>query len=492
MSLVAARRALPFQSTRQTTPRTAESLAVFRTSNYCERTVGFVRLIWRRSGVCLGVTPIDGLSAIQDAGPRVAVAGLKLGGFRSIAITMLETVRLSLDALRAHKLRSFLTLLGVILAVTTLVAVMSVVAGLNFYVADKIANLGANVFLVTRFGIITSNDAWVKAQKRPLVTQEELVNLRAGMRTASQIAALLGTSSDIRYGNDLMQDVNILGVTPNYSAVRSVNVASGRFLMEADETHHSPVCFIGGDVQKKFFSNVDAIGKTIRAGTHSYEVVGVAEVIGSALGQSQDNFIYIPLGTYSKEWGTQRDSLVLFIQAQNAEMMEASEDEARMLLRAWRHTPWDDADSFGIIGSDSIMGLWKSLTGNLFMVAVGLTAVFLVVGGIVIMNIMLASVTERTREIGLRRSLGARKKHIVLQFVTESAVLAATGGLIGIILAYVLVAAARAATSIPMKTPMSAVILSLSVSTAVGLFFGIYPAMRAAKLDPIEALRADG
>jgi putative ABC transport system permease protein len=405
---------------------------------------------------------------------------------------MLETVRLSLDALRAHKLRSFLTLLGVILAVTTLVAVMSVVAGLNFYVADKIANLGANVFLVTRFGIITSNDAWVKAQKRPLVTQEELVNLRAGMRTASQIAALLGTSSDIRYGNDLMQDVNILGVTPNYSAVRSVNVASGRFLMEADETHHSPVCFIGGDVQKKFFSNVDAIGKTIRAGTHSYEVVGVAEVIGSALGQSQDNFIYIPLGTYSKEWGTQRDSLVLFIQAQNAEMMEASEDEARMLLRAWRHTPWDDADSFGIIGSDSIMGLWKSLTGNLFMVAVGLTAVFLVVGGIVIMNIMLASVTERTREIGLRRSLGARRKHIVLQFVTESAVLAATGGLIGIILAYVLVAAARAATSIPMKTPMNAVILSLSVSTAVGLFFGIYPAMRAAKLDPIEALRADG
>ena len=405
---------------------------------------------------------------------------------------MLETVRLSLDALRAHKLRSFLTLLGVILAVTTLVAVMSVVAGLNFYVADKIANLGANVFVLTRFGIITSNDAWVKAQKRPLVTQEELVNLRAGMRTASQIAALLGTSSDIRYGNDLMQDVNILGVTPNYSAVRSVNVASGRFLMEADETHHSPVCFIGGDVQKKFFSNVDAIGKTIRAGTHSYEVVGVAEVIGSALGQSQDNFIYIPLGTYSKEWGTQRDSLVLFIQAQNAEMMEASEDEARMLLRAWRHTPWDDADSFGIIGSDSIMGLWKSLTGNLFMVAVGLTAVFLVVGGIVIMNIMLASVTERTREIGLRRSLGARRKHIVLQFVTESAVLAATGGLIGIILAYLVVAAARAATSIPMKTPMNAVILSLSVSTAVGLFFGIYPAMRAAKLDPIEALRADG
>jgi putative ABC transport system permease protein len=441
----------------------------------------------------LGVTPIDRLSDIPGlAVPRTGGLSAKLRRFRSAAVTMGETLRLALDSLRAHKLRSFLTLLGVILAVTTLVAVMSVVAGLNFYVADKIANLGANVYVLTRFGIITSNDAWVKAQKRPLVTAEEFTNLRTGMRTASQVAALLGTSSDVRSGNELLEDVNIDGVTANYSEVRSLNVASGRFLTEADETHHSPVCFIGADVQKKFFSNVDPIGKMIRAGTHSYEVIGVAAVIGSAFGQSQDNFMFIPLGTYSKEWGTQRDSLVLFIQAQNAEVMEASEDEARMLLRAWRHTSWDAPDSFGIIGSDSIMGLWKSLTGNLFMVAVGLTAVFLVVGGIVIMNIMLASVTERTREIGLRRSLGARKHHIVLQFVTESAVLAAMGGLMGISLAYLLVAAGRAATSIPMRTPLGAVILALSVSTAVGLFFGIYPAMRAAKLDPIEALRADG
>ena len=439
----------------------------------------------------MGVTPLEGFGAITRV-TGLAEATTKLGRLRRAMITMMETLRLSLDALRAHKLRSFLTLLGVILAVTTLVAVMSVVAGLNFYVADRIANLGANVYVLDRFGIITSEDAWVKAQKRPLVIRDELANLRTGMRTASQIAALLGNNSDIRYGNDLLENVNVLGVSANYSEIRNVNVASGRFLTESDEEHRSPVCFIGADLVKKFFSNVDPIGKSIRAGNHTYEIVGVAAVIGSALGQSQDNFILIPLETYSKEWGTQRDSLVLFIQAQNAEMMSASEDEARMLLRAWRHIPWDSPDNFGIIGSDSIMGLWKSLTGNLFMVAVGLTSIFLVVGGIVIMNIMLASVTERTREIGLRRSLGARKMHIVLQFVTESAVLAATGGLIGIILAYAVVAAARALTSIPMRTPMSAVILSLTVSTGVGLFFGIYPAMRAAKLDPIEALRADG
>lgn len=441
----------------------------------------------------MGVAPIEGLTGFRRALPETARVPWSRARFRSAVITLVETLKLSLDALRAHKLRSFLTLLGVILAVTTLVAVMSVVAGLNFYVADKVANLGANVYVLNRFGIITSNDEWVKAQKRPLVTMDEYQNLKQNMHTTSQIAAVLGTSSDVRYEGQLLEDVNVDGVSPNYADVRSVNVvAAGRFLTEADETHHSPVCFIGADVAKKFFYNVDPIGKSIRAGTHSYQVVGVADVIGSAFGQSQDMFMYIPLGTYVKEWGTQRDSLTLFLQAGSMEMMASSEDEARMLLRAWRHESWDTPDSFGIIGSDSIMGLWKQLTGNIFMVAVGLTAVFLVVGGIVIMNIMLASVTERTREIGLRRSLGARKKHILLQFVTESAVLAAAGGMIGIMLAYAVVGAARAATSIPMRTPISAVILSIAVSTGVGLFFGIYPAMRAAKLDPIEALRADG
>ncbi len=440
----------------------------------------------------MGVTPISGVRVIPRSVPRTLDVAGKLGRLRSAAVTMGETLRLALDSLRAHKLRSFLTLLGVILAVMTLVAVMSVVAGLNFYVADRIANLGANVFVVDRFGIITSEDAWVKAQKRPLLTMDEFMRLRENMRTANAVAAIEGTEMDVRSGNELLENTNIQGVTPNYPEVRNMNLASGRLITEADGVHRSPVCYIGADVAKKFFSNVDPIGKTIRVGAHSYEVIGVAAAIGTAFGQSQDNYMLIPLGTYYKEWHTQRGSLTLFVQARNAEMMSASEDEARMLLRAARHLQWAADDNFGILGSDSIMTLWKDLTGNLFAVAVGLTAVFLVVGGIVIMNIMLASVTERTREIGLRRSLGARRKHIVLQFVTESSMLAAVGGVIGIVCAYALVALGRASTSIPMQMPMNAVILSLSVSTAVGLFFGIYPAMRAAKLDPIEALRADG
>ena len=435
---------------------------------------------------------MDGLAAVPRVVPQALISPSRVGRVRGALTTIIETLRLAFDALRAHKLRSFLTLLGVILAVTTLVAVMSVVDGMNAYVADRVANLGANVFIVDRFGIITSQDAWIKAQKRPLIVLEDYERLRDNMKTAKAVAAEDDRRVQVRSGNVKMDDTDVLGVTPNYADVRNINVAQGRFITEADDTHRSEVVFIGADIAKKFFPTVDPIGKTINAETHSYEVVGVAEAIGTAFGRSQDNFVIMPLGTYYKEWHRQTDWLGIFIQAPNGEMMQASEDEARMLMRAWRHLPYDAQDNFAILGSDSIMALWHDLTGNLALVAVMLVSVFLVVGGIVIMNIMLASVTERTREIGIRRSLGARKKHILLQFVTESAVLASAGGLIGIALAYGIVWLGRTLTSIPMETSLTAVLVSLGVSTAVGLFFGIYPAMKAAKLDPIEALRADG
>jgi len=441
----------------------------------------------------LGVTPMDGFTAVPPLTGKVLVAPARAKGIKAGWITFTETLKLALDALRAHKLRSFLTLLGVILAVTTLVAVMSVISGLNMYVADRVANMGANVFIVDRFGIITSMDDLNKAQKRPMVTLDDYERLRDNMKIAKAVAAEEDRNVRTRYGNLVMENTDVMGATPNFADVRNLNVAQGRFITPADEEHHAEVIFIGPDLAAKFFPNSDPIGKTIRADTHSYEVIGVAEPIGSAFGQSQDNYMIMPIGTWRKGWHRPMvDWLSIFIEAPNAEMMLASEDEARMLLRAWRHLPYNAPDNFAILGSDSIMALWHDLTGNLAFVAVALVSVFLVVGGIVIMNIMLASVTERTREIGLRRSLGARKKHILLQFMTESAVLAATGGLLGVIAAYAIVYFVRTTFSFPMETPLSAVILALCVSTAVGLFFGIFPAMRAAKLDPIEALRADG
>ena len=440
----------------------------------------------------MGVSHIDRLTSVPPLAGQVAVPASRLVNLKKNWVTFSETLKLSLDALRAHKLRSFLTLLGVILAVFTLVFVMSVIAGLNLYVADRVANLGANVFLIDRFGIITSRDEFIKAQKRPLITMEDYERLRGALKVARAVAAEEDRNMQTRVGDTVLENTSIMGATPNFADVRNLNVAQGRFITPADDEHRSDVAFIGSDLAEKFFPNVDPIGKTIRAGTHTYQVIGVAQAIGSAFGQSQDNYMIIPINTFLKGWHRPIDWAVIFIQAPNAEMMGASEDEARMLLRAWRHLDYNAPDNFAVFGSDSIMALWHQITGNLAFVAMALVSVFLVVGGIVIMNIMLASVTERTREIGLRRSLGARKSHILLQFLMESAVLAAVGGLIGILAAYLTVSAGKAMSSFPMETPIGAVILSLILATGVGLFFGIFPAMRAAKLDPIEALRAEG
>jgi putative ABC transport system permease protein len=408
---------------------------------------------------------------------------------RQSSVAFRETLLLALDTLRAHKLRSFLTLLGVILAVFTLVLVMSVVEGLNRYVADKIANLGANVFVVNQFGIITSFEEWVKAQKRPPVSMEDYEFLRDNLKLARQVSAADDARADVRYANETIEDVLVLGVQESFAELRAIEVANGRYISAQDDTHRSPVCFIGSDLTERFFPSTDPIGKSIRVGDRTYEIVGVAKSKGSVLGQSQDNFVHIPLGNYLKSWSGPRTSIFMLVQAQNSDLMDAAQDETRALMRARRKVAYQDADNFGIVAPAAITGFFKEMTSRIFALAVGLTSVFLVVGGIVIMNIMLASVTERTREIGIRKSLGARRRHIVMQFLVESSIMAAVGGMIGITAAFVIGKTVTAMTSFPILTPLHAVLLALTLSTSVGLFFGIYPATRAAKLDPIEALR---
>ena len=258
-----------------------------------------------------------------------------------------------------------------------------------------------------------------------------------------------------------------------------------------DDLHRNPVCFLGADLAGKFFPDEDPIGQTVRAGSHTYQVIGTAEVIGSVFGVAQDNFMLVPFSTFQSDWHAPSGSVSVIVEARNTDLVDAAEDEVRTVLRARHHLAYSTADDFGIMGSAGVLSLWQTITGNVFALAVWVTAVFLVVGGIVIMNIMLASVTERTREIGIRKALGARRQHILMQFLVEAALLSTIGGAVGIALALILASVVRATTAMPIVTSTGSIVTALVLSTAVGLFFGIYPALRAARLDPIVALRAE-
>jgi len=406
-------------------------------------------------------------------------------------VTAREAFRIAIDALRSHKLRSFLTLLGVVIATTTLIVVMSVVNGMNLYIAEHIANLGANTFVVYQFKFAQGYDDYLQARRRNKpVRLEEYEYLKETLRGYRQIGAMaiLSPRPAARYKNHTIDEITLDGMTANWAEIGREKVAMGRYFNDSDYQRNARVCVIGQDLLDELFPGLDPIDKEVSVAGIPFRVVGVMEKVGSTLGQSQDSFAYIPLSTLRNIW-IGRPELLVYVKAPDSVHMLELEEETRALLRAHRHIPYRDADTFGINSSDSLMSAWKDLTGAIFAATIGLVAVFMVVGGIVIMNIMLASVTERTREIGIRKAVGARQSDILWQFVIESGVMAGIGGVVGVALA---LGIARLVNMVFTATvPVGAMITGVSLSAAVGLFFGIYPAKKAARLDPIEALRAE-
>ena len=399
-----------------------------------------------------------------------------------------ESAGVALAALRAHKLRSFLTLLGVIIGVSSVIAVMSLVQGLNQYVAKQLTSSGSNVFSVDRVGLVFDELAFRDRLRRPELTRAHAALIA---RNAPHVAAAVAerrASATLRRGAKSLRSVRVSGVEPDYMMVNDLPVGRGRALGESDELARAPVCVIGADVANELFANADPIGRDLRLGAHRLVVVGVGERKGSAFGQSRDLYVVVPLGLFERIWG-RLASVEISVRSLDPSNFEQAQDETRGILRAARHLRPGQADDFEIVTPEMLLSLWKNLSGALFVVIVGVSLISLVVGGIVIMNIMLVSVTERTREIGIRKALGARRRDILMQFLIESTTLSLAGGAVGLGLGVLIALLIGLATPLPVYVSPFAIVLGIVTATMVGVFFGSYPAVRAARQDPIEALR---
>jgi putative ABC transport system permease protein len=402
-----------------------------------------------------------------------------------------EAASVAASALRGSKLRSFLTLLGIILATTTLIAVMSVINGMNKYIAQQVSDMGVDGFRVRRIIFIGNFDPkkYLEMQRRnPEMSREEFQFIKEHATLVREIGMEAFRQVNVKYGTQTLDWIQLTGVSPNMGVISNMQAASGRFISEIDDRRRMPVVFIGTDIKDQFFPNIDPVGKIIEIQGRQFEIIGVSKSLGSVFGQSRDGFVMIPAETYFKMFGA-RQGLGYNALALNQSRLAEAQDEVRALLRAFRHLKPNQEDTFGMAASDSLVSAWERLTSAIAGTAVAVVSVFMVVGGVVIMNIMLAVVTERTREIGIRKSVGARSRDILNQFLVESSMLSGTGGLIGVTLAWIVAVMVRNLTPVPMQVPISAILIGLTLSTVVGLFFGIYPARRAAKLDPIEALR---
>ena len=402
-----------------------------------------------------------------------------------------DSIVIALQAIWANKLRSFMTVLGNIVAVTSIVTVVTLIQGMNGMVADAIvSDVGADSFTIQRRPPIFNEDDEERTRNNPLITIDEADAIRAFSPLIASVVAQANRNASVSYRTEEVDNAQIQGVTSSYSDFSTFSVETGRMMSPVEVERSQPVALLGWGLADRLFGDINPIDKTIKIAGINFRVVGVSEQKGSFFGNSQDNYAVIPLGAYQRLFGA-RQSLQLMVKPVSTDLMTDAMDDATVALRVSRRLKPAERDNFGIFTSETILNIYRQVTSGIFAVLVGIVALSLVVGGIVIMNIMLMVVSERTREIGLRKALGAKRKDIMTQVLTESITLSTLGGVIGIALGSLAATAIAAFTPLPARLEMWSVVLGIAITAAVGLFFGAYPASRAASLDPIEALRRE-
>ncbi|HEX3704830.1 MAG TPA: ABC transporter permease [Vicinamibacterales bacterium] len=404
----------------------------------------------------------------------------------------LDSAGIALSAIWAAKLRSFMTVLGNIVAVTSIIAVVSMIQGLNASVKDAILNqAGADSFNIQQYPITRSDDDFDKVRNNPRITLQDARAIRRYSDLASAVMVDSTGTGRITYRDKSIDQTKVQGVTPEYVSFSSFDAERGRLMSPTEVASSRPVTVIGWKTADRLFgSDIDPIEKVIEIEGIHFRIVGVSAKRGSLLGQSQDEFAVVPLGQFQMMFGSRRQ-LTLTVKPRDLSQISQAIDEATIALRTARRLKPKQNDNFGIFTSDTILDIYHSATSGIFAVLIGVVALSLVVGGIVIMNIMLMVVTERTREIGLRKALGARRSDILSQMLTESVVLSVFGGVVGTMLGAAIATTIAAFTPIPATIEVWSVALGIGITAVVGLTFGLYPAMRAARLDPIEALRRE-
>lgn len=405
-----------------------------------------------------------------------------------------ELFRVALRAIRAHKLRSFLTLLGIIIGVTTIVGVVGIITGLNTYVQEKVIVLAPDMYVVTRFGIIRSREEFLQAVKRPQLTWEEYQRLSSGVLSHALTTATRSFKTlPVSYGTHRLADTFVVGSTASFAQVLNLDTGgNGRFFTEAEDEAAQNVAIIGADIKDEIFPNLDPIGRILMVRGLPFRVIGHMPKEGKGLGVNRDQLVIIPFQVYRKNFYAPNDPLDYFIKARGGvEGLNASIDETRAFIRALRHTAWRDPDPVGFLTQDQLQELWRQISTATFVLLTLIASVSLGVGGIVIMNIMLVSVAERTQEIGLRMAMGARKRDIQRQFLLEASLLSMAGGFIGVVLGGTAALLVKAVTGFPAQITVGIVLMGVGLSTVVGILAGLLPARRAANLPVIDALRAE-